>query len=206
MVDNSFESHVLRGAVDAFGSLPGVGGKSALRLVLHLLRREPEAIVAFADSIARLGTDLHYCPKCHNITERELCSVCANPQRDQAAVCVVETIRDLMAIEQTGQWRGVYHVLGGLISPIDGLGPSDLTIDSLVQRATDGAISEVVLALSTTMEGDTTNFYLLRQLKGFELKVSTLARGVSLGDEIQYADELTLGQAIINRRELNPEL
>jgi recombination protein RecR len=197
-----FESKVLEEAVKAFAGLPGIGAKSALRMVLQLLRSDADSIRDFAHSVSQLADKLCYCTRCNYITEAELCSICANANRDQSLICVVETIRDLIAIENTRQFAGTYHVLGGLISPIDGISPSDLQIQSLVDRVGQEPTREVILALSTTMEGDTTNFYIHRQLSQKQIKVSTIARGIALGDEIQYADELTLGQSILNRSEL----
>ena len=195
----SYPSQLLEKAVGEFAKLPGIGRKTAMRLVLHLLRQDAAAVEAFSDSIATLKREVKYCRVCHNISDTDTCQICSNPQRDASTVCVVETIRDVMAIEATQQYRGLYHVLGGVISPMDGMGPSDLQIDSLVERVKAGGVKEVILALSTTMEGDTTNFFIFRKLAPFDVKMSVLARGVSIGDELEYTDEVTLGRSILNR-------
>ena len=194
-----YPSTLLEDAIDALSSLPGIGRKTALRLALHLLRREEGYTEHFAEALLALRHEVKYCKVCHNISDEETCSICSDPLRDHSIVCVVENIREVMAIENTGQYHGIYHVLGGVISPIDGIGPSDLQIESLVTRISGGEISEVILALSTTMEGDTTGFYIYRKLAPTGVKVSVIARGVSVGDEIEYADEVTLGRSIINR-------
>jgi len=200
-----YPSQLLTNAVDEFSKLPGIGRKTALRLVLHLLRQEPARALQLGESLIRLRNEVHYCKVCHNISDSEVCSICSNSQRDPSTVCVVENVKEVMVVEATRQFRGLYHVLGGLISPMDGIGPQQLQIDSLVERIrssyADGkAIHEVILALSTTMEGDTTNFYIFRKLAEFtDLKITTLARGVAVGDEIEYADEITLGKSILNR-------
>lgn len=192
-------------AVEEFSKLPGIGRKTALRLVLHLLRQEPERAEHLGDAVIRLRREVKYCRCCHNISDADICQICANPKRDGQTICVVENVKEVMVIEGTRQFSGLYHVLGGLISPMDGIGPQQLQIDSLVERiaeslSTDRPIREVILALSTTMEGDTTNFYIFRKLAPFaEVKITTLARGVSVGDEIEYADEVTLGRSILNR-------
>ena len=191
----------LERAVDQFSLLPGIGRKTAMRLTLHLLRRDREDIHAFADALTQLADNVKYCTVCHNISDEEQCSICANPQRDHATVCVVENVQDVMAIEQTQQFRGVYHVLGGVISPMDGIGPSDLQIQSLVERVEGGGIKEVILALSPTMEGDTTDFYIYRKLAGCDVRITTIARGVAQNDQLQYTDEVTLGRSIVNRVE-----
>lgn len=196
-----YPSHLLESAVNEFASLPGIGRKTALRLALHLLRRDPEYTERFTSALLSLRRDIRYCRLCHNISDDELCPICANPSRDHSVVCVVENVKEIMAIENTGQFRGVYHVLGGIISPMEGIGPADLEIDSLVARVAEGGIQEVLLALSTTMEGDTTNFFIYRKLSAYPVKVTVIARGVSIGDEIEYADEVTLGRSIINRVE-----
>ena len=228
---DQYPSQLLTNAVEEFSKLPGIGRKTALRLVLHLLRQEPERAQQLGDSLIRLRREVRYCCCCHNISDSDLCQICANPKRDASTICVVENVKEVMVIEATHQFNGLYHVLGGLISPMDGIGPQQLQIDSLVERirssrlgaddafrpsaddaglgaaarATYGTdatapIREVILALSTTMEGDTTNFYIFRKLAPFtDLKVTTLARGVSVGDEIEYADEVTLGRSILNR-------
>ncbi len=186
-------------AVDEFAKLPGVGRKTALRLVLHLLRQEDETVEALAGAISKMKREVKHCKVCHNISDTDTCPICADPRRDASVICVVENIQDVMAIENTQQFKGLYHVLGGIISPMDGIGPSDIEIDSLVERVSRGDISEVILALSPTMEGDTTNFYIFRKLAHLNVKLSVIARGVSVGDELEYADEVTLGRSIINR-------
>ncbi len=186
-----------------FAKLPGVGRKTALRLVLWLLRQEDEETEQFAEAVRRLKQEVKYCKTCHNISDTDLCPICADPKRDSSLVCVVENIQDVMAIENTQQYHGLYHVLGGVISPMDGLGPSDIEIDSLVSRVAEGQVKEVILALSPTMEGDTTNFYIFRKLAGYEVKVSVIARGVSVGNELEYTDEVTLGRSIMNRTPFN---
>ena len=182
-----------------FAKLPGVGRRTAMRLVLYLLRQDAVAVEAFSNAIVTLKREVKYCKVCHNISDTDICHICSSPQRDSSVVCVVESIRDVMAVEATQQYHGLYHVLGGVISPMDGVGPADLQIDSLVKRVEDGGISEVILALSTTMEGDTTNFYIYRKLEKFGVKLSVIARGISVGDELEYADEVTLGRSIVNR-------
>ena len=206
------ESQLLDNAVNSFASLPGVGRKTALRLVLHLLRQPESDVQGFADSLTRLKREVHYCSECRNISDTEMCPICRNPKRDHATICVVENIQDVMSIENTGQYRGVYHVLGGVISPIDGIGPKDIEADKLVERVLTGDIKEVILALPTTMEGDTTNFYLYRRIMNSleqagrpteYLTVSLIARGVAIGNELEYTDEITLGRSIINRTIFN---
>ncbi|MFP5470897.1 MAG: recombination mediator RecR [Bacteroidia bacterium] len=192
-------SKLLQNAVDQMASLPGVGKRTALRLVLHLLKNSEQEVEQFSSAFTLLKNNIKYCKSCHNISDTEICSICNNSARDHSTLCVVEDVRDLMAIENTMQFKGVYHVLGGVISPMDGIGPNDLKIDSLIEKVKTGKVQEVILALSTTMEGDTTNFYISRKLTDCEVKLSTLSRGVSIGDEIQYADELTLGRSILNR-------
>ena len=198
-MNEQYPSVLLERAVGEFAKLPGVGRKTAMRLVLHLLRQDPEAVEAFANAITTLKREAKFCKVCHNISDTETCRICSNPQRDASTVCVVENIRDVMAVEATQQYRGLYHVLGGVISPIDGIGPNDLQIDSLVGRVKAGGINEVILALSTTMEGDTTNFYIYRKLEPLGVKLSVIARGIAVGDELEYADEVTLGRSIVNR-------
>jgi recombination protein RecR len=197
----NYSSKILQAAVDAFSSLPGIGKKTALRLVLHLLKQELPVVTRFSEAMIRLREEVVYCEHCHNIADSSVCDICRSPRRDQSLICVVEDLRDVIAIENTSQYRGLYHVLGGIISPIDGIGPSDLTIESLESRVrNNGAvIKEVILALSTTMEGDTTNFYIYRKLQPLQVKVSVIARGIAIGDELEYADEITLGRSIINR-------
>ena len=182
--------------------LPGVGRRSAMRLVLHLLRQEESQTLSLADALKTLRTEVHYCRECHNISDTDLCEVCANPRRDHAMVCVVQTIEDVMAIEATQMYRGVYHVLGGVISPMDGVGPQDLQIASLVDRVSEGGITEVILALSPTMEGDTTNFFISRKLQPLGVKLSVIARGVAVGNNLEYADEVSLGRSIQDRTPL----
>ena len=201
-MNEQFPSVLLERAVGEFAKLPGVGRKTAMRLVLHLLRQEPEAVESFADALTTLKHEAKFCKVCHNISDTETCRICSNPQRDASTVCVVENIRDVMAVEATQQYRGLYHVLGGVISPIDGIGPNYLQIDSLVERVKAGGISEVILAF-TTMEGDTTNFYIYRKLEPLGVKLSIIARGIAVGDELEYADEVTLGRSIVNRTPFN---
>ena len=186
-------------AVESFSQLPGVGRKTALRLVLHLLRQPLEDVDSFTDAVTRVRHDVKYCKVCHNISDTDICSICSDPRRDGSVVCVVENIQDVMAIENTQQYHGLYHVLGGIISPMDGIGPHDLSIDSLVERIDEGGVKEVILALASTMEGDTTNFYISRKLKDKDVKLSIIARGISVGDELEYTDEVTLGRSILNR-------
>ena len=190
---------MLEKAVQEFSKLPGVGRKTALRLVLHLLRQDTGDVDAFSDAIVRLKHEVKYCRVCHNISDNEICPICSNSRRDGSLVCVVENIQDVMAVENTQQFNGLYHVLGGVISPMDGIGPSDLEIDSLVSRVAEGNIREVILALSSTMEGDTPNFYIYRKMAPYDVKVSIIARGISIGDELEYTDEVTLGRSILNR-------
>ncbi len=191
---------MLETSVSEFAKLPGIGRKTALRLVLHLLKRDEQDAVAFGEAIMRLRREIRYCKVCHNISETEVCPICANPSRDASTICVVENVKDVMSIENTHQHNGLYHVLGGLISPMDGIGPADIEVDSLEERVKQGGIREVILALSATMEGDTTNFYIFRRLAPYpDVKITILARGVSVGNEIEYTDELTLGRSIMNR-------
>ncbi|QGY45415.1 recombination protein RecR [Maribellus comscasis] len=194
-----YPSKLLENAVNEFSKLPGIGRKSALRLVLHLLRQEASEVSAFGNSLIQLRNEIKHCKVCHNISDTETCQICANPARNNSVICVVENIRDVMSVENTQQYNGLYHVLGGIISPMDGIGPSDLEIESLIKRVDSGEVIEVILALSTTMEGDTTNFYIYRKLKGKDVKVTTLARGVSIGDDLEYTDEITLGRSLVNR-------
>ncbi len=201
-----YPSALLENAVNELATLPGVGRKTALRLALYMLRRDPSYTENFARALVELRRDVKYCRVCHNICDEDMCSICANPNRDHSLVCVVENIKEVMAIENTGQFKGVYHVLGGIISPMDGIGPNDLEIDSLVERVANGEIKEVILALSTTMEGDTTNFFIYRKLSPYSIKISVIARGVSIGDEIEYADEVTLGRSILNRTSFNDSI
>lgn len=196
---NTYASKRLEEAVNELSRLPGIGKKSALRLALHLLKQDAQSVELFGNSIIRMRNEIKYCKICHNISDLDICEICANHKRDKSTICVVEDIRDVMAIENTGQFVGLYHILGGIISPMDGIGPQDLNIQSLVDRARNTEIKEVILALSTTIEGDTTNFFIYKQLKEFDVELSSIARGISIGDEIEYADEITLGRSIINR-------
>lgn len=198
-MEQEFASTLLEGAVTELSRLPGIGRKTALRLALHLLRQDEASAVALGESIINMRRGVRYCKSCHNISETEICPVCASPRRDHRIVCVVENVKDVMSFENTGQYMGVYHVLGGLISPIDGIGPDRLEIDSLVERVKTGDIDEVILALSATMEGDTTNFYIYRRLGDLPVKITQLARGVSVGNEIEYTDEVTLGRSLVDR-------
>jgi recombination protein RecR len=198
-----FPSRLLEKAVNEFASLPGIGRKTAFRLVMNLLRRDAEDVKRFGESILRLHEEIHYCKICNSISDTEICNICNDENRDKSTICVVENIQDVMAIENTRQFKGLYHVLGGIISPIDGIGPSDLKIDSLEEKVKAGGIKEIILALSTTMEGDTTNYYLFKRLGKYETVLTTLARGVAVGDELEYTDEVTLGRAINNRNPYN---
>lgn len=200
-----YPSQILQNAVEAISSLPGVGSRSALRLALHLLKQPSDHIHHFADALVRLADDVKYCSVCSMISDEDVCAICSDRTRDHSTICVVENVRDVMSIEATGQYRGVYHVLGGIISPINGVGPSDLTIKQLVERlkSAEGPV-EVILALSGDVEGETTSFYIFRQISGFGCRVSTLARGLGFGDDLEYADSLTLGRSIVNRTEFKP--
>ena len=195
----NYSSKLLEKAVEEFAKLPGIGKKTALRLVLNLLNREVDDVTRFATAITSLRKEIRFCKKCHNISDIEICQLCSNPNRDYSTLCVVEDIRDVMAIENTQQYRGLYHVLGGVISPMDGIGPQHLNISSLLDKVNSGKVKEIIFALSTTMEGDTTNFYIFKKLKETKVKVSTIARGIAFGDELEYADEITLGRSIANR-------
>ena len=186
-------------AVGEFAKLPGIGRKTALRLVLHLLKQTDADVASFTDAITTMKRDVRYCRVCHNVSDSELCPICADSRRDSSQVCVVENIRDVMAIENTMQYHGLYHVLGGILSPMDGIGPADIEIDSLVSRVAEGGVTEVILALSPTMEGDTTNFYISRRLRGYDVRLSVIARGIAVGNELEYADEVTLGRSILKR-------
>ena len=198
-MNQQYPSLLLEKAVNEFAKLPGIGRKTAMRLVLHLLRQDTTDVENFSHAITTLKQEVKYCQVCHNISDTDVCQICSNPSRDASLVCVVENIRDVMAVEATQQYRGLYHVLGGVISPMDGIGPGDLQIDSLVTRVAEGSVKEVILALSSTMEGDTTNFYISRKLAPYNVKLSIIARGISIGDELQYADEVTLGRSIVSR-------
>ena len=194
-----YPSVLLARATDELGKLPGVGPKTALRLALHLLKQPVASVDSFADAISKLRHDIEYRRICHNISDTDVCPICSDEQRDHSTICVVENVQDIMAIENTQAYHGLYHVLGGIISPMDGIGPGDIEIDSLVSRVAAGGIKEVILALSSTMEGDTTNFYITRQLKPFNIKQTVIARGISVGNELEYTDEVTLGRSIVNR-------
>lgn len=198
-MSQQYPSALLEKAVNEFAKLPGIGPKTAMRLVLHLLRQETSAVEAFGRAVITLKNEVKYCRVCHNLSDTDVCSICANPRRDTSTLCVVENIQDVMAIENTQQYQGLYHVLGGVISPMDGVSPSDLTLDSLVKRASTGEVKEIILALSPTMEGDTTGFYIYRKVVDLGLKISIIARGVAQNDELQYTDEVTLGRSIVNR-------
>ncbi|MBQ1987701.1 MAG: recombination protein RecR [Muribaculaceae bacterium] len=199
-MEQEFASSLLENAVGEFAKLPGIGRKTALRLVLYLLRQEESASLSFGEAIIKLRKEIRYCRECHNISESEVCPICSSQSRDASVVCVVENVKDVMSIENTHQHHGLYHVLGGLISPMDGIGPQDIEIESLVTRVASGSIKEVILALSATMEGDTTNFYIFRKLAQYpDVKITMLARGMSVGNDIEYTDELTLGRSILNR-------
>jgi recombination protein RecR len=195
----NFPSKLVENAVEQLSSLPGIGRKSALRLVLHMLKKDKLAVEQFGDSFIQLINRINYCTRCYSISDAELCEVCSNPKRDKQIICVVEDIRVMMAIENTMQYKGVYHILEGLISPMDGIGPTDIRVEELINRIEKKNIQEVIFALSTTMEGDTTNYYLFRRLKDSGIKISSIARGIAIGDELEYTDEITLGTAISSR-------
>lgn len=200
MLNQQYPSQLLEKAVTEFSRLPGIGRKTALRLVLWMLRQDDADIEQFTEAIAAMKHEVKYCHQCHNISDADMCPICADPRRDATTICVVENIQDVMAIENTQQYQGVYHVLGGIISPMDGMGPSDIEIESLVERVAEGDIREVILALSPTMEGDTTNFYIYRKLAPYsDVKISIIARGIAVGNELEYTDEVTLGRSILNR-------
>ncbi|MCC6690540.1 MAG: recombination protein RecR [Bacteroidia bacterium] len=201
-----FSSRLIENAVNEFAKLPGVGRKTALRFVLYLLKQDAREVARFSDTFLKMKNELKYCKCCHNISDSDLCEICANQKRDHSLVCVVEDIRDVMAIENTHQYNGIYHILGGIISPMDGIGPDDLTIQPLIEKVKHGRVKEVIMALSTTMEGDTTNFYLYKKLSEFNVSVSTIARGIAIGDELEYADEVTLGRSIVNRTPYEKQL
>lgn len=198
-MSQQYPSVLLEKAVSEFAKLPGIGRKTAMRLVLHMLRQDTAVVEGFSQALTTLKREVKYCRVCHNISDTDVCQVCASPSRDRSLVCVVENIRDVMAVENTQQFRGLYHVLGGVISPMDGVGPGDLQIDSLVSRVEAGGVAEVILALSSTMEGDTTNFYIYRKLAHTDVKITVIARGISVGDELEYTDEVTLGRSIMAR-------
>ena len=195
----NFPSKLLENTVDEFSRLPGIGKKTALRLVLHLLRQPTDDVNRFAQSIISLKRDIKYCRECNSLSDTDICSICSSPKRNSSILCIVENIRDVMSIESTSQYNGLYYVLGGLISPMDGVGPADLNIEGLLNKISAGTVKEVIMALSATMEGDTTNFYIYKKLKPFDVDVTAIARGVAFGDDLEYADEITLGRAIVNR-------
>ena len=200
MLQQPYSSQLLEKAVSEFSKLPGIGRKTALRLVLWMLRQDNTDIESFADAVLRMKHEIRHCHVCHNISDNDTCPICADPRRDASTICVVENVQDVMAIENTMQFKGLYHVLGGIISPMDGMGPSDIEIDSLVERVSTGGVKEVILALSPTMEGDTTNFYIYRKLAPYsDVKISIIARGIAVGNELEYTDEVTLGRSILNR-------
>lgn len=205
-MNQQYPSALLENAVNELATLPGIGRKTALRLALHMLRREPDYTERFSKALLALRRNVKYCKVCHNICDSGYCAICSDPLRDRSTVCVVENVKDVMTIENTSQFHGLYHVLGGIISPIDGIGPADLEIDSLVKRVASGEVKEVMFALSTTMEGDTTNFFIYRKLSAYPVKVTVIARGISVGDEIEYADEVTLGRSILNRVDFNESI
>ena len=194
-----YPSRLLEMAVQEFSKLPGIGRKTALRLVLYMLRQGGEEVTRFTEAINRMKREVKFCRVCHNISDQDICPICSDHRRDKGLICVVENIQDVLAVENTQQFTGLYHVLGGLISPMDGIGPSDLEIESLVARVAEGGVNEVILALSSTMEGDTTNFYIFRKLASYNVKISIIARGIAVGNELEYTDEVTLGRSIINR-------
>ncbi len=196
---NTYSSKLVENAVSELSRLPGIGKKTALRLALHLLKKESIIANNLGNAIIEMRNNIRFCKECHNISDSEICEICANEKRDKNTICVVEDVRDVIAIENTGQYNGVYHILGGIISPMEGIGPNDITVSSLENRVSSGNIKEVMMALSTTIEGDTTNFYIFKKLKGHNIKITTIARGISVGDELEYADEITLGRSIINR-------
>lgn len=198
-MEQQYPSRLLEKAVGEFSRLPGIGRKTALRLVLHLLRQDKADVERFAETVAEMRRSVKFCSVCHNVSDTDVCPVCSNPKRDKTTVCVVENVQDVMAVENTQQFNGLYHVLGGVISPMDGMGPGDIEIDSLAARVAAGGINEVILALSPTMEGDATNFYISRKLAPYNVRLSVIARGIAVGDELEYADEVTLGRSLINR-------
>jgi recombination protein RecR len=203
MSHQQYPSSLLENAVNEFSKLPGIGRKTALRLALYLLRQSETEAEKFGNAMILLKKEIKYCRVCHNISDTDICQICSHPSRDNQTVCVVENIKDVMSIENTQQYKGLYHVLGGIISPMDGIGPSDIEINSLIERVENDEIKEIILALSTTMEGDTTNFYIYRKLSPFNIKITTIARGIAVGDELEYADEVTLGRSILNRVEFS---
>jgi recombination protein RecR len=196
---SDYPSHLLEQAVEAFNSLPGIGRRTALRLALHMLRQSKDDVQRFADSISTFREEVKHCRVCHNISDNDLCDICSDPKRDTSTICVVQNVQDVMAIENTRQYKGLYHVLGGIISPMDGIGPSDLFIDSLVERVAGGEVKEVIMALSSTTDGETTRFFISRRLEPYNIVMTTIASGISVGEELEYTDELTLGRSIVNR-------
>lgn len=200
---HEYSSRLLTQAVEAFSSLPGIGRRTALRLALHMLRQPNESVARFAKSITTFREEVKHCKVCHNISDTDICEICSDLKRDKSTICVVQNVQDVLAIENTQQYRGLYHVLGGIISPMDGIGPADLYIDSLVERVASGEIKEVILALSSTTDGETTNFFITRQLAEYDVKISAIASGVSVGEELEYTDEITLGRSIVNRLSIN---
>ncbi len=199
LMQQQFSSTLLENAINEFSKLPGIGRKTAFRLVLHLLKQSEEEVEQFGNAFIKLRNEIIYCKQCHNLSDNETCEICVNPSRDRHTICVVENVKDVIAIENTQQYKGLYHVLGGVISPMDGVSPNDLEIEALVERLKTEPVKEIILALSTTMEGDTTNFYIFRKISAFDIKITTIARGVAIGDELEYADEVTLGRSIVNR-------
>lgn len=206
MNTSNFSSKLLENAVAEFAKLPGIGSKTALRLVLHLLKQENQSVTQFGNSIIELKENIKYCNLCYNLSDTDVCDICSNTHRDKTTVCVVESIRDVMSIESTQQFNGLYHVLGGIISPMEGVGPADLTITQLEKRISEGQVNEIILALSTTLEADTTNFYIYRKLSKYPVTISTLARGVAFGDELEYTDTVTLGRSIVNRTPFDSQM
>lgn len=192
-------SKLVEAAVEQFATLPGIGKRTALRLVLHLLKQSKEDVSAFGNTFIDLRNNIKYCKNCHNISDNDICEICSDHKRDHSIICVVEDVRDVMAIENTMQYRGIYHVLGGVISPMNGIGPNDLNIETLIAKAASGSVNEMIFALSATMEGDTTNFYIFKRIKDYNIKTSVIARGVAIGDDLEYTDEVTLGRSIVNR-------
>jgi recombination protein RecR len=195
-----YPSKLVEEAVNHLSRLPGIGKRTALRLAIHLLKNNKEVTEALGNSLIKMAQEVKRCKNCHNISDNDICDICADPKRNTRIICIVEDIRDVMAIENTGQFKGIYHVLGGLISPMEGVGPQDLTIDSLIKKMHEGEVDEIIMALATTIEGDTTNFYIYKQAAKYDIEVSTLARGVAIGDELEYTDEITLGRSIVNRQ------
>ncbi len=206
MSQSNYSSKIFDSGVNEFSQLPGIGKRTAARLVLHLLKQDKSTLIHFGDTLYSLANDIKYCQICNNISDTNLCSICEDKKRDSSTICVVENIKDVISIENTEQFRGVYHVLGGILSPMDGVGPSDLNIKSLEKRVNNNNINEIILAISSTMEGDTTNFYLHKKLSNNNIKISIIARGVAFGDELEYADEITLGRSIINRQTFNGKI